>query len=287
VKKDVMLSGVFPPAHIKFPHDVHVKRKIACATCHGDFVKAGVTLATRHQLPTMTTCLGCHNGKAAPFKCTLCHESDRRGIVVTDYPEGKLLPAGIFRNDKHDGAWLTGHAMTARDDRAYCMNCHTERYCQDCHNGVMKPFRFHGNDFISMHPIFARSRLQNCESCHRDQSFCRGCHINVGVASDSFRQPARLKFHPDGWVSGMGGAGNRNPNHHAFQAQRNIRQCAACHAEATCTASCHAATSRGGQGFNPHPVGFIKRCGTMIRKNARTCVKCHNPGDPAIERNCR
>jgi hypothetical protein len=290
VRKDVALTADMPQAYIKFPHKNHLDRKINCATCHGDYVKEKVALATRDHLPTMTLCLTCHDNRQAPFACRTCHLTDRSGMVRTEYPTGVLKPAGIFRNDRHDAAWLQNHRVSSANDKAYCMNCHTEQYCVDCHNGAMKPLKIHPGDFVSMHPIFAKSAAQSCDSCHRDQSFCLSCHQRLGVSHvtgfareglvGSPRGGVALRFHPEGWVSR---AGAQNQNQHGFHAQRNIRQCTPCHSERTCTESCHRSNllpnARGipGQGFPPHgpTLDWLARCGALFARNRRVCYKCH------------
>jgi hypothetical protein len=293
VRKDMAFMADMPTAFIKFPHKTHTDRKIACTTCHGDFVKQGVILATRAQLPTMTLCLSCHDNKQAKSACKTCHHLERGGTMVTNLPTGVLKPAGIFRNDRHDGTWLQDH-RTRSEDKAYCMNCHTDQYCQDCHNGVMKPFKFHPGDFVSSHSIAAKANSLSCDGCHRDQSFCLACHQRLGAshvsstaATGVVGSPRSLpgqRFHPLGWVTGP----QASLNHHGFQAQRNIRQCSACHSERTCTDSCHRTGSlkdlRGmpGQGISPHGPDFSTRCSALFARNRRVCLKCHVSADPKL-----
>jgi hypothetical protein len=302
VRKDVPLTADMPAAYIRFPHSKHAAKKIACATCHGDFVKEKVGLATVAQLPKMTKCLTCHDNRQASAACKTCHLTNAAAMVVTEYPTGVLKPSGVLQNDRHDAAWLFNHRASTSADRTYCANCHTEQYCQDCHNGVMKPLKVHPGDFVSSHAILAKSGSMTCDSCHRDQSFCVGCHQRMGVGHvtgfdrrglvGSPRTPAAQRFHPLGWVSPPGSTGRANQ--HGFEAQRNIRQCTGCHTERSCAESCHRSAAlqnaRGdmGQGFNPHgPRGdFLSRCGAMLRRNRRACYKCHTTGDANLAR-CR
>jgi hypothetical protein len=62
----------------------------------------------------------------------------------------------------------------------------------------------------------------------------------------------------------------REANHHAYEAQRNIRACASCHREDFCM-SCHAGA------ISPHPIGFAasKRCEALSQKAGRMCLRCH------------
>ena len=269
---------VIPKPNLKFNHKVHVDRKIRCQTCHGDFVKDGVHLATRENLPMMTTCLDCHDGKQAASKCTTCHLQEPGGFVKTSYPEGTLAPSGVLRGDAHDPAFRLDHKGAAKGDEKYCQNCHKRDFCIDCHDGKTKPLDFHGNDYVTLHPVQARRNDPDCGACHRRQTFCSGCHARSGVSdhdkTSEFQQPSEVEsprnlFHPAGWQAG-----------HQVQAQRNIKACASCHREEFCT-GCH----MGGSGLNPHGVRWAgsARCESLLAKNKRMCMKCHPTSVPSCD----
>jgi hypothetical protein len=285
-----------PAPNLHFDHAAHVGRGVACTQCHGDL--SGVGLATRAQLPQMTTCLGCHNGRRgkldAPARCATCHLLQPDGTLQQQFPTGTLRPTGALRGDAHTLEFRTHHAQVAREDEKYCANCHRPIFCLDCHNGVTKPLDFHGNDYLSRHPIEARRNDPDCGSCHRRQSFCLGCHERLGVVDartgvDSAFTPAGTRrFHPDGWADPTA---THQPNHHAWQAQRNLRQCVACHRQETCL-ECHAAQptvpgvptapgARGKQWVSPHPPGWSgsQRCLALADRNRRMCLRCHDATD--------
>jgi hypothetical protein len=78
----------------------------------------------------------------------------------------------------------------------------------------------------------------------------------------------------------------RTAQHHAWEAERNISACVSCHTERDC-AICHATAARGGRGgLSPHPAGFAADCRIALEKNARPCLFCHEPADPALAQ-CR
>ncbi len=270
---------VIPNPNIKFNHKIHVQKGVSCETCHTNIDK--VAVATRdNALPTMGTCVSCHDGKQAPEDCDTCHITNKDGRIKTDLPGGVLEPAGWYHNDAHDDQWLQNHRHAANVGDEYCSSCHTPKECVDCHNGVKKPMRVHPNNWILQHPSAARKNQPDCQSCHQSQTFCVDCHQLSKVASTTPHRPAATaRFHPAGWVE----FGQRGPNHHSFQAQRNIRACASCHTEESCT-SCHASNGLGGLGVNPHPPGFVSSgdCDRMRDKNDRACVKCHAPGSPQL-----
>ena len=51
-----------------------------------------------------------------------------------------------------------------------------------CHDGRVRPRNIHPNDYLNMHAVEGRLATQKCTSCHREQSFCLGCHQRVGVS---------------------------------------------------------------------------------------------------------
>ncbi len=272
-----------PSPNIKFNHKLHVDAtRLACTTCHGDLAADNVALATRDHLPKMDLCLRCHDGKKAPSRCVTCHLAGPGGVMRTEFDTGKLAPSGALFGAAHDLSFRTAHAAAAQNNDDYCGTCHRKRFCVDCHNGVAKPMDFHGNDYVTLHVIDARRDALDCSACHRSQTFCTGCHSRSGVSADqrgsefASDNPAR-RFHPAGWVDGLG---IRGVNHHSFEAQRNIRQCASCHREQFCI-GCHSA-EMGSLGANPHPAGWAqsRRCRALLARNARVCLRCHVSASP-------
>jgi hypothetical protein len=275
-----------PRPNLKFDHRAHRARGIDCRACHGDL--SAVDLATRDQLPSMALCLDCHDGRRASDRCVTCHLADAGGRIQTRYTQGPLEPSGSLRGDAHDLGFRLDHRAAAEGGQAYCESCHRKEECLECHDGVMKPLDFHAADYVQVHAIEARRGSPDCTACHRLQTFCVGCHSRAGVAADhkgsEFVPPSEgppgRRFHPPGWVEFEGdslvtGDDSRGTNHHAFQAQRNIRQCAACHRESFCL-TCHSAQATSRR-VNPHPNGWrgSRRCESLRRKNGRMCLRCH------------
>jgi hypothetical protein len=279
---------VVPPPNLHFSHRKHLSRNIGCAHCHGRVDK--LELATREQLPRMAGCLGCH-GMPTPARgeahaeCTTCHLAEPSGAMRTSFSTGPLLPPEWLRQSGHGADWVERHGTIAAMDSAYCASCHEERECVDCHDGRVRPRRVHPNDWLSMHATSAKLDQPRCSSCHQQQSFCADCHRRVGVARDGpvGARPVGARFHPPPaeWTTAP-----RSANHHAWEAQRNLSACVSCHAERDC-ATCHAARGvSGGQGVNPHPLGFVDRCARAWSQNPRPCLVCHHPSDQVLSR-CR
>jgi hypothetical protein len=289
--------------NLKFNHRLHVSRGVGCELCHASV--STEALATRADLPKMTLCLGCHDGKQATNRCGACHVTEPDGrlrtaltsaaTAATGLREGTrpLVPSGVLRGfDEHGPTFARDHAQAGRDER-YCLTCHKRSECVDCHGGTVRPFDIHPSDYVSLHGSDARRNTPDCSSCHRSQSFCVGCHQRAGVAPDAtggqpgvqavnpFGTGTQLKsFHPPGWV-GEGGA----PSGHSQQAHRNIRTCVSCHREESCLACHSAVTSTRGVNVSPHgpPFGGTARCRALAARNKRVCLKCHALSAPELD----
>lgn len=276
-----------PRPQLVFNHAMHAKAGSACEDCHGDMSK--VRLATTLQLPREADCLQCHDGFTATDRCGACHPTEAGGRLATRVQDDRVLPALIPTGDSgwgaaHDLAFVEDHAGISKANPRLCETCHSDTFCTDCHAGAIRPLRIHAGDYLSAHALDARARTQDCQACHRTQTFCRGCHERLGFGereAGAFGVGGGLQFHPDGW-SGPPGM----PQGHAHAAQRNLGACVSCHSEDSCL-SCHATTSvaRPGLGVSPHGPMFAQsaRCEALVSRNRRVCLKCHAPVDAALE----
>jgi hypothetical protein len=265
-----------PPPNLKFDHAAH--RATDCRTCHGDLRAGGVGLATRDHLPRMATCLGCHDDRTAPAACTTCHLATVGGRVQTQYREGLLAPAGALFGDAHGGDFVTRHGAVGTTMASYCASCHAESFCSDCHQGAVTPLVFHPGNYVLTHAVDARRNAPACDSCHRAQSFCVGCHERSGVGarrSDFVSGDPLRRFHP----AGFGAEGG-----HGREARRNLQSCTSCHREDFCV-QCHSAgaVGAGAPRINPHPPGWrgSARCEALAKRNRRMCLRCHIGEDEA------
>jgi hypothetical protein len=254
-----------PPPNLKFSHAAH--RATDCRVCHGDLRAAGVGLATRDQLPRMRQCLSCHDDRRAASTCTTCHLAGVGGRVETEFRDGVLAPLGTMFGDAHGGDFRTRHAAVGQSLERYCATCHAERFCADCHQGTVKPLDFHAGDYVLTHAIEARRGTPDCSACHRQQSFCVGCHERSGVGArggDFASDDPMRRFHPDGFDQRHGG-----------EARRRIDTCASCHREDFC-ATCHSAEPTAAR-ISPHPPGWrgSARCEALLHRAERMCLRCH------------
>lgn len=283
-KNGTVARLIIPPPNLRMNHEAHLARNIGCAQCHG--MVEELELATRDQLPRMAGCFSCHAmaGPAAGEArghCTNCHLREPSGRLRVTFSTGALLPPMWLHGAAHTPDWLARHKMVAGANSEMCGSCHGDSFCSDCHDGRVRPRKVHPNDWISMHSQAARQDNPRCVSCHQLQTFCADCHRRVGVARDvaSGNRNAGRRFHPPPAVWTLA---PRSAQHHAFEAQRNLNACVACHTERDC-ATCHAAKGvRGGGGVNPHPAGFRAGCRAPFRRNPRPCLVCHHASDPVL-----
>lgn len=59
------------PDHVYFPHMMHIRARLDCATCHGEV--AAMERITRSVKLKMGWCLNCHRQHKASIDCWTCH----------------------------------------------------------------------------------------------------------------------------------------------------------------------------------------------------------------------
>lgn len=280
-------------ARLHFSHAKHAIRRIDCQQCHGNVKKMPDALGSE-RLPRKPTCLRCHRGEGrwdgeARATCITCHEADA-GRMRTRFGVERLVPTEASLAMEHSADFRQTHRFVAANQGRNCEGCHTERECQSCHDGRLRPRDIHPADWHSAHAIAAKQG-ENCSSCHRLQSFCLSCHQRVGIVSSGAPRAlsARGNVHPPAsiWTTGPRGA-----NHHGVAAKRNLTECVSCHQERDCI-RCHAVGSSilgqstpYGAGLNPHPPTFASQCRGYFARNPRPCLACHRPDGSEIQR-CR
>ncbi|MDH5657349.1 MAG: hypothetical protein OEZ34_15665 [Spirochaetia bacterium] len=211
---------------IHFSHKWHVGNlQLNCMQCHENVITNDY-LPARGGLPKMEVCAACHfpwvsnsdmPNNVRREKCLKCHKE-------------KIMPRNHYEN------WLEIHRVqaVARFDEE-CSSCHAEKTnCTNCHaGGFFKPVS-HDMAWIQTHRFSVRNQVQNCKSCHSDDS-CQDCHRTHGVSgTKDFRRRINAGIHPPGWNSDLPGTGN----HHSLTARYKLDTCKACHQPSDCQ-SCH------------------------------------------------
>jgi len=274
-----------PVREIHFDHQKHViDQKVECLTCHTGMDQT--EYAEEQNAPSMATCTTCHNNVKAPNECEACHTN-----LVSLRPASHS--AANFKREH-------GRVMNGRTFDAKCQSCHTESSCMECHDGtnltklspieksgMMSPRKFgtdrpatmsaqnvHDLNYKFTHGIDAKGRSADCQTCHRQQTFCSDCHMSGSVALGGARPTSHEQA---GFtIFGIGTGGGE----HAKMAKRDIQRCAACHdvegGDPTCV-TCHVdGDGVKGTNFRTHPIGYMKDVeGEWHTDAAANCFICH------------
>lgn len=282
-----------PVREVVFDHQKHVTGlNVECVTCHQGMDKTD--FAEAKNLPSMNTCTTCHNNVKAVNQCEACHTN-----LATLKPSSHLT--ANFKREH-------GRVMSTRTFEGKCQSCHTESSCMECHDGsnlttlspgvkagMISPRKsgmdrpaalagqnVHDLNYRFTHGIDAKGRSTDCQTCHRQESFCQDCHNNGSVALGGAMPTSHEKA---GFTTfGVGSGGGQ----HAVLAKHDISRCQSCHdaegGDPTCV-TCHV-DNDGVKGTNPrtHPSGFMKDvAGPWHDDLAANCYVCHS--DPNAKPN--
>ena len=248
---------------VVFSHKSHMPRagiREQCVKCHSGAPDDGVS-GTMY--PPMDKCLTCHDqGFSSGQSCRQCHQSGDLS---------RLRPQSFLR---HDVAFFRDHGMKATQNQQVCAQCHSQSWCNDCHDpsqtltiearnpDSIQREMVHRGDFVTRHSIEARSAIATCQRCHQP-SFCDSCHVKRGVSGGAV---GAKNPHPLGWV----GRDTQSPTFHGRAAKRDIVTCAACHDQGPAT-NCILCHRVGGSGGNPHPSGWS----SSRSPQSAMCRYCH------------
>ena len=275
-----------PVRTLVFAHAQHVTMKgVECTTCHAGL--DSVDYAGPDNMPSMTTCVTCHDNAKATGTCESCHTS-----FVNLVPSDHLAPD--FRKE-HRRLTRLGNLEVS------CATCHTQTFCADCH-GAAPLERFgksalmsepsprvgsptdgpkqmtlqmtHNMNYRYTHGIDAKAKATECYSCHIAQTFCEQCHAVGDNLTPGMKPASHLA--PGFTTLGVGSGGGV----HAQLALRDIESCASCHdargADPVCI-TCHNDPD-GIKGTHPrtHPAGFMQgEHGSWHTDPGAVCFNCH------------
>ena len=184
----------------KFPHATHVQAKEKCLTCHAGVEKDSTALV-RH-LPKMNQCQTCHRQKEVsdPLKCQFCH-----------------LPGQDLQPVSHKLEWTHAHQFEAESNPGECSQCHSNRTCENCHEGKNLTHRTHPLNYEWNHAIEAKMNKTQCVACHQDEIECIQCHREKNVMPASHNRVD--------WANAIDGG------QHKIEAEVDLESCIACHGD--------------------------------------------------------
>jgi hypothetical protein len=187
-----------------FSHQVHIEEGQECLDCHSGVENKNEPTAGQH-IPDRQACTECHG--SADFsqekdKCLTCH-SDIQVVKPADHLAG----------------WKKDHGAAWEINEQTCSHCHSNFYCQECHQGDNLDREVHPLNFRNNHGIEAKANKENCITCHREYAFCNECHAIEMV------MPKNHSY--AGWSNTTTGG------QHAKAAQYDFDYCQSCHSDLT------------------------------------------------------
>ena len=195
------------PRAITFSHEAHLGCELECTQCH-TVVGKNERDQLIYGLPSMPTCMTCHDGRQVSAECTLCH-------INTD----NLLP------QDHRLQWMQRHDEVARSDISTCAQCHVqEQSCDMCHRGDNLQGIPHREGFVDTHAFSFYSKSKDCTACHDFAVDCVSCHRSRRVFPTNHSLP-NWATRPHGDVANT----RTDNNRHADFAETDMDACAACH----------------------------------------------------------
>ena len=213
------------------------------------------------------------------LSCLYVHQAVAQKQSHKEYAEMKLAECndchkaeGVAPN--HDTDWVRGHRVLASKAVKNCDQCHTQKFCLDCHSGGgtgddlavenfgrdYKP-KSHRSDWIDVHAIKAADNPQSCNRCH-DKKYCNECHSKFPGGN------LRIKSHRPLGTNGQ--QYSFNNGEHGIEARRNLQSCQTCHPDGDVCIQCHRSGAT-----NPHPRNWRSIKGVYQDRAARVCLKCH------------
>lgn len=204
------------------------------------------------------TCANCH----ARTSCQACHRGGGPAVLASLPMPRPGGPVGVTVEQVepvgHTADFVFNHAAAAATGAPDCAACHTERQCVDCHDGSAKA-DFHPVNFVALHGAEAFANDSECAACHSRESFCRDCHMGLGLAAgDRTTGGAFHDAQPD-WLLA-----------HGLPARQDLESCTTCHQQRSCL-RCHSAR----QGFRVSPHGPDFDPGAVAGKSTMSCAVCH------------
>ncbi len=176
-----------------FSHKAHIDRNTECETCHAGISAKEIVNEGMH-LPTMETCMSCHDVPQTTEGCYLCHDKSE-----------SIIPANHIEN------WKQSHGSYAETGSQNCNSCHQKSYCIDCHQGDNLMNKSHPAEFILTHSASYLARESSCFTCHQNTNYCIECHTTINYI-------VPINHSAPDWAS-----------QHAVEARIDYDRCTVCH----------------------------------------------------------
>ena len=193
----------------KFAHKIHIDAGEECIACHKG-IEESVETGVASYSPDRQVCTDCHGAadlREENTKCITCHGEDFE-----------------FKPMNHNISWNKDHGINWQIQENSCTHCHSQSYCQDCHQGDNLDRQIHPLNYRMSHGLDARANKENCLTCHQEYTFCNDCHLIEMVIPKNHSYPSWSNF-TDGGL-------------HVREAQYDFDYCQSCHSDANSEVVC-------------------------------------------------
>lgn len=239
---------------VNFKHRVHLQRQITCSKCHDSWPHA----PNQIKKPKMSACVKCHrlshgsqgrlvaaeNNSYPPQYCSLCHPATMN-----------------LKPEFHTEAFIGGaHKDWAKKDRGLCRGCHTQTFCDSCHQTEIP----HPEGWRTAHG----AEVATVETTQGENLFCFKCHQPQGPTVAYKKAPSCSKCHKavvyphkQPWA----------PVHGKIAKTQGRAVCYTCHQSYQFCQGCHGTVKV------PHPQNWIGQHRQVLQnENVQVCLRCHN-----------
>lgn len=188
-------------------HKNYIRQGYICTSCHEMDEKkelihnsAWIDIHKNVAVRREGECLKCHSREF----CADCH-SYKQELKPSEKEFNDVKPSF-----QHRGEWISRHPLEAKADSAKCYRCHTQNFCQECHENRLSGSPHPKGRWQAIHGEEARRNIGSCAACHDEgaDTRCIDCHKDV------------LKPHPSGW----------SDDHPGLDREKD-RPCVYCHKE--------------------------------------------------------
>jgi len=304
-----------PPSNLRFTHAEHAEKArdrlpadstYYCSACHleadGKWMAVARTRSAR--------CLDCHGVKrqehvsAPDTACATCHLPLAEAVGVPLERVAKFeVPsshrAAGFLTPKGHGEQARPPAGSGHQVAPSCATCHARDFCTQCHVNapevrliqalapdprstaivakVTAPASHRDSRFLRRHGARARNDIQQCASCHTQES-CFACHKSGPAGAVAIRLATAGPGRGVGARVEPGKPGSHTldfARSHGPVASATPGSCASCHARTQCL-ECHRPNA-GSEG-SYHAAGFVVRHPAAAFSRESDCAECHNAG---------
>ncbi|MBF0431728.1 MAG: hypothetical protein HQK83_10645 [Fibrobacteria bacterium] len=182
----------FAGENLKFSHKYHVlEEELACADCHSPMLEYD-NLNINKRI-SLKDCIDCHDEDVI-FDSTYTFTVIDTGFpIMYSFFAGNLkfshkmhISGDVDCNVCHGNVNPDKKEVKEIQSLRVCTECHESRSVHTCptfHYEEKKPKDHYSDLWVSngIHSLEANFRERNCNTCHKENTFCTDCHMGADV----------------------------------------------------------------------------------------------------------